>query len=245
MSLDDILASYEDRWAIEIEIRDARALYGLAQDQCRKLTHIIGANTFRLLMAAARTLWFIAQSERQGAVELRRFRPWYWQKVAPSQLDVAWACREALGEAGIFPIPISSRVYVPFAGPARAEGFEVALSSPRGASPRPSRRRAAPAPGHAHRPTASCSQARRLRAGGLGIVGVGELPGKGTLRAVRSGASSSPDRVPHYGTAASPRVSSGKVCAKRARRRCSTPVHVFQVYSPWSTVIHTRHDPAA
>ena len=81
------------------------ALYGLAQDQCRKLTHIVGANTFRLLMAAARTLWCIAQSERQGGVELRRFRPWYWQKVAPSQLDVAWACREALGEAGIFPIP--------------------------------------------------------------------------------------------------------------------------------------------
>ena len=89
----------------QIAIRDARALYGLAQDQCRKLTHIIGANTFRLLMAAARTLWFIAQSERQGAVELRRYRPWYWQKVAPSQLDVTWACREALGEAGIFPIP--------------------------------------------------------------------------------------------------------------------------------------------
>jgi len=103
--LDDMLASYEDRWAIEIEIRDARALYGLAQDQCRKLTHIIGANTFRLLMAAARTLWFITQSERQGAIELRRYRPWYWQKVAPSQLDVAWACHEALGEAGIFPIP--------------------------------------------------------------------------------------------------------------------------------------------
>ena len=100
-----MLAYYDERWAIEIEIRDARALYGLAQDQCRKLTHIIGANTFRFLMAAARTLWFIAQSERQGAVELRRGRPWYWQKVAPSQLDVTWACREALGEAGIFPIP--------------------------------------------------------------------------------------------------------------------------------------------
>jgi hypothetical protein len=105
VSLDDILAYYEDRWAIEIAIRDARALYGLAQDQCRKLPHIIGANTFRLLMAAARTLWFITQSEQQGAVELRRYRPWYWQKVAPSPLDVAWACREALGEAGIFPIP--------------------------------------------------------------------------------------------------------------------------------------------
>ena len=105
LSLDDILLHYKDRWAIEIAIRDARACYGLAQDQCRKRTHIVGANTFRLLMAAARTLWFIAQSDRLGGVELRRFRPWYWQKVAPRQLDVAWACREALGAAGIFPIP--------------------------------------------------------------------------------------------------------------------------------------------
>ena len=36
---------------------------------------------------------------------LCRYRPWYRQKVAPSQLDVAEACREALHEAGIFPIP--------------------------------------------------------------------------------------------------------------------------------------------
>jgi hypothetical protein len=105
LSPTNILAQYQERWAIEIAIRDARAFYGLAQDQCRKRTHVIGVNTFRLLMAAARTLWFIAQSERLGSVELRRLRPWYWHKVAPSQLDVAWACREALGEVGIFPIP--------------------------------------------------------------------------------------------------------------------------------------------
>lgn len=105
LSLTTILEGYQDRWAIEIDIRDARAFHGLAQDQCRKLRHIIGANTFRLLMAAARTLWFIEQTERVGQIELCHFRPWYWQKVAPSQLDVAWACREALCEAGIFPIP--------------------------------------------------------------------------------------------------------------------------------------------
>jgi hypothetical protein len=105
VSPDDILATYDDRWAIEIDIRDARAFDGLAHDQCRKLTHIVGVNTFRLLMAAARTLWFIAQTERAGHVDLCRYRPWYTQKVAPSQLDVVWSCREALHEAGIFPIP--------------------------------------------------------------------------------------------------------------------------------------------
>lgn len=53
-----ILETYEDRWAIAIDIRDGHAYDGRAQDQCRKFTHIVGANTFRLLMAAARTLWF-------------------------------------------------------------------------------------------------------------------------------------------------------------------------------------------
>lgn len=105
LSVTDVLSRYQDRWAIEIDIRDAHAFYGIAQDQCRKLRHIIGANTFRLLMAAARTLWFIEQSERCGAIKLCRFRPWYRHKAAPSQLDVVWACREVLHEAGIFPIP--------------------------------------------------------------------------------------------------------------------------------------------
>ena len=100
-----ILALYLQRWPIEIDIRDGHAYYGIAQDQCRKFEHIGGANTLRLLMAAARTLWFIVTSEQHADVALQRFRPWYRHKVAPSQFDVAWACREVLQEAGIFPIP--------------------------------------------------------------------------------------------------------------------------------------------
>ena len=90
---------------IEIDIRDGHAYYGIAQDHCRKYAHIVGANTLRLLLAAARTLWFIGTSEQQADVSLQRCRPWYRQKMAPSQFDVAWACRESLQEAGIFPIP--------------------------------------------------------------------------------------------------------------------------------------------
>jgi hypothetical protein len=105
LSAQDILNEYRDRWAVEIDIRDAGAFDGLGQDQCRKRQRILGANTFRLVLAAARTLWFIDQAERGTGVNLCRYRPWYRQKVAPSQLDVVWACREALHEAGIFPIP--------------------------------------------------------------------------------------------------------------------------------------------
>ena len=105
LSLDAILREYRDRWAVEIAIRDANAFDGLGQEQCRKWHRIVSANTFRLVMTAARTLWFIAHVERSPGVPLCRYRPWYRQKVAPSQLDVVWACREALYEAGIFPIP--------------------------------------------------------------------------------------------------------------------------------------------
>jgi hypothetical protein len=105
LSPEDLLTAYHARWAVEIAIRDANAFAGLGQEQCRKRTHIIGANTLRLVLAAARTLWFIAHMDRGTEVPLCRYRPWYRQKVAPSQLDVAEACREALHEAGIFPIP--------------------------------------------------------------------------------------------------------------------------------------------
>src|SRR5512144_2861384 len=105
LSPQDILAEYRNRWPVEIAIRDSNAFNGLGQDQCRKRQRILGANTFRLGMAAARTLWFIDQVERGTTVPLYRYRPWYRQKVAPSQLDVVEACRAALHEAGIFPIP--------------------------------------------------------------------------------------------------------------------------------------------
>jgi hypothetical protein len=105
LSAEDILHEYRDRWAVEIAIRDANAFDGLGQDQCRKWARIVGANTFRLVMAAARTLWFISQIEYGAPFNLCRYRPWYRQKAAPSQLDVVWACREAMYEAGIIPIP--------------------------------------------------------------------------------------------------------------------------------------------
>ena len=105
LSPQDILDEYSKRWAVEIEIRDTNAFDGLGQDQCRKRQRIMGVHTLRLAMAAARTLWFIDYVERGTGVPLCRYRPWYSHKVAPSQLDVVWACREALQEAGIFPIP--------------------------------------------------------------------------------------------------------------------------------------------
>jgi len=105
LSAEEIVPEYGHRWAVEMAIRDSNAFAGLGQDQCRKRQRILGANTLRVVLAAARTLWFMAHVDRGMGVPLCRYRPWYRQQVAPSQLDVAEACREALHEAGILPIP--------------------------------------------------------------------------------------------------------------------------------------------
>jgi hypothetical protein len=109
LSLAAILAQYRDRWAVEITIRDSYAFDGLGQDQCRKVERIVGANTLRLALAAARTLWFLEYAARSAPLELGRYRPWYRQKRAPSQLDIVWTCREALHAAEVFPIPRFAR----------------------------------------------------------------------------------------------------------------------------------------
>jgi hypothetical protein len=56
LSLETILAQYRERWAVEITLRDSNAFTGFGQDQCRKYTRVVGANTLRLVLAAARTL---------------------------------------------------------------------------------------------------------------------------------------------------------------------------------------------
>jgi DDE superfamily endonuclease len=109
LSVDAILMQYRERWAVEITIRDSNAFAGLGQDHCRKHERVVGANTLRLVLTAARTLWFVAHAARTPAIELRRYRPWYRQKVTPSQLDIVWTWREALHAAGVFPIPRFAR----------------------------------------------------------------------------------------------------------------------------------------
>jgi hypothetical protein len=105
LSVTAILAQYRDRWAVDITIRESNACAGLGQAQCRKVERVVGANTVRLVRAAARTLGFLKHPCRAGAIDLGRYRPWYRQKCAPSHLDIVWACREALHVAGVFPIP--------------------------------------------------------------------------------------------------------------------------------------------
>jgi hypothetical protein len=56
LSVKAILAHYRELWAVEIDIRDGQAYYGLGQDPSRKWRRMVGSNTFCLMIAAARTL---------------------------------------------------------------------------------------------------------------------------------------------------------------------------------------------
>ena len=103
-SLEAVLDASRARWAVAIDRRDAQAFSGVGQDQWRQWRRIVGANTFRLVRAAARTLWCMEHAKRTGSIELCRYRPWYRHKVAPSQLDIVSICRETLQAAGVFPI---------------------------------------------------------------------------------------------------------------------------------------------
>jgi hypothetical protein len=59
---------------VEITLRDSKAFAGFGQDQCRKYQRVVGANSLRLLLAAARTLWFVAQTSHAGtAVKIEGF----------------------------------------------------------------------------------------------------------------------------------------------------------------------------
>ena len=104
-----ILYIYQARWAIEIDIRDAVAFYGLGQDRCRNLQTIEAVNEFRLMLAAARTSWFMIVYVK-APLDLNYLRPWYTKKVSPSQADIAIALREVLQQEKIKPIP---RFYLP------------------------------------------------------------------------------------------------------------------------------------
>jgi len=103
LTVSQILAEYKSRWAIEIDIRDANAYYGLGGDMCRNYQRIVGINNFRLLMAASRTLWVIHQIRDTDQLNLRRFRPWYRTKHRLSQLDIVEIYQETFYAQGISP----------------------------------------------------------------------------------------------------------------------------------------------
>ena len=99
-----------------ITLRDSTAFTGFGQAQCCKVERGVGANTLRRVLAAASPLGCLARACQAEGCVLCRYRPWYRKKEAPSQLDIVWACREALHEASVFPIPRFA--------PALAENYE-------------------------------------------------------------------------------------------------------------------------
>jgi len=63
LSAEALVRAYGHRWTVAMALRDANACAGLGPEQCRKRHRIVGAQTFRVGMAAARTLGGIDQIE--------------------------------------------------------------------------------------------------------------------------------------------------------------------------------------
>lgn len=102
-----LLDQYAQRWDVEINIRDANAFYGFGADQCQSYRCLVGVNTFRALLAACRSLWFVQQADQQTnqPLDLLKNRPWYRKKKHPTQLDVQWMFKEMLTSQAITPTP--------------------------------------------------------------------------------------------------------------------------------------------
>jgi hypothetical protein len=72
----DILQQDRERWSVESPIRDSYGVEGLGQEPCRKVAGMLGANTLRLVMAAARTLWGDEQAEQRHGIGLLFLPPY-------------------------------------------------------------------------------------------------------------------------------------------------------------------------
>ncbi len=105
LNMKQILDEYRKRWAVEINIRDANAFYGFGANQCQTYHCIVGVNTFRALLAACRSLWFLKHTQKNASVDLLNGRPWYRKKKYPTQADVYWMFKESLTCQGIMSTP--------------------------------------------------------------------------------------------------------------------------------------------
>lgn len=102
-----LLDQYAQRWDVEINIRNANAFYGFGGDQCQSYRCLVGVNTFRALLAACGSLWFVQQADQPSnqPMDLLKNRPWYRKKKHPTQLDVQWMFKEMLTQQTITPTP--------------------------------------------------------------------------------------------------------------------------------------------
>jgi hypothetical protein len=101
----ELVRTYQKRWAVEIDIRDAYAYYGLGKAHLRKFKAIEALNQIRIIWAACRTIWFY-QNLGEQPIKLNWLRPWYRKKDKPSQRDIAFELRNEMIGTGLFAIPV-------------------------------------------------------------------------------------------------------------------------------------------
>jgi hypothetical protein len=92
MSVQDILARYSWRWAIESTFRDLKQLFGFADSSAHKQTAVERTAPFFGLIFSLLVIWYAEHVFRAGVAVLP-VRPWYSHKRGHSFADVLRAAR--------------------------------------------------------------------------------------------------------------------------------------------------------
>jgi len=103
LSVEQILAYYTDRWAIECLFHEVKERMGFEEPQCRAEKAVERTTPFLLWTAGLTQVWFLMQNRR----DLIGWRPRWWSKARkenapPSFSEILAAMRRELLQGGLF-----------------------------------------------------------------------------------------------------------------------------------------------
>ena len=92
-----VIARYAARWSIEVEIEDAKQLFGCGQARNRVAAAVERTIPFQLTCQAIAILWYAIAGHDPADIEDRRTSaPWYASKAEPSTADMAAKLRRVI-----------------------------------------------------------------------------------------------------------------------------------------------------
>jgi hypothetical protein len=103
-TVEQIVARYADRWAIEVAIEDAKGPMGVGQARNRVATAVARTVPFGMLAMSLVICWYTWHGHHPGDITERRARePWYLTKAEPSFEDMIAKLRRTMIAARFLP----------------------------------------------------------------------------------------------------------------------------------------------
>ncbi len=103
--VEQIIARYASRWAIEVAFHDAKNTTGVGETRNRVTTAVERTVPFTFMCQSITALWYTINADPETQItQRRRWAPWYTTKTAPSAFDMLLAIRAAILTARITPM---------------------------------------------------------------------------------------------------------------------------------------------